>query len=66
MMADTKTSNPSKPALIRPGGTGRSALARWLDGGFEERGMGDEAILAALAPANRMLLDYGGNNAGSR
>jgi hypothetical protein len=44
--------------LIGPGGAGKTVLARWLGGGLTERGMDDQAILAALDPANRTLTHF--------
>ena len=44
--------------LIGPGGAGKTVLARWLGGGLVERGMDDQAILAALDPANRTLTHF--------
>ena len=44
--------------LIGPGGAGKTVLARWLGGGLTERGMADQAILAALDPANRTLTHF--------
>lgn len=44
--------------LIGPGGAGKTVLARWLGGGLTERGIADQAILAALDPANRTLTHF--------
>ena len=44
--------------LIGPGGAGKTVLARWLGGSLVERGLQDQAILAALDPANRTLTHF--------
>ena len=45
-------------ALIGPGGSGKTVLARWLGGELAHRGMLDKSVLAALDPTNRTLATF--------